>query len=401
MAKPALLGGAPVTHASAWPHWPQWDEREAAALQGVLESGRWQAGPQVEAFEQAFARYQASPHAICVTNGTTSLELALRALGVGPGHEVIVPSYTFAATALAVMTVGACPVFVDADSETLNLDPAAVAAAVGEHTRAVIPVHVGGHPVDLDALLAVARVHGLAVVEDAAHAHGAEWRGQRIGAAGDCASFSFQTGKSLTSGDGGCLTTGDAELAKILCSLRNFGRATGGVLERVGGNHRMTEFQAALLRCGLERLDEQIERRQRSVARLREALRGIPGVRVGQTDPRVTRHPYYQTILHYDSQVFGLEKPTLLAALAAEGVPLESGYEPLHRMPLFKRAMQAGAARCFPCPVAERAADHGVLWLSFRMALADEGQIGTVGQALDKLHAHATELCRYAGGGSA
>ena len=397
MARPALLGGSPLTHETAWPQWPQWNDCEAAALQRVLASGRWQAGPQVEAFERAFAQYQMSAHAICVTNGTTSLELALRALGIGPGDEVIVPSYTFAATALAVLTVGARPVFVDIQEETLNIDPAAVATAIGEHTRAVIPVHFGGHPVDLDALLDVTRARGLAMVEDAAHAHGAEWRGQRIGTAGDCASFSFQTGKSITSGDGGCLTTDDADLAERLRSIRNFGRSADGAIVRVGSNQRMTEFQAALLHCGLERLDEQISRRERNVARLREILQGIPGVRLAEPDPRVTRHSYYQTILHYDPQAFGLDKPTLLRALVAEGIPLEGGYEPLHRMPLFRRALEAGTARCLPCRVTEQAADQTALWLSFRMALADEGQFETVGQALHKLHTYAGELRRHAG----
>jgi dTDP-4-amino-4,6-dideoxygalactose transaminase len=399
--RPALLGGPSVTSAEAWPRWPQWDECEARALQEVLESGRWQSGPQVEAFEREFADNQGATEAICVTNGTASLEIALRALGVGPGDEVIVPSYTFAATALAVMTVGARPVFVDAEPESLNIDPDAVEQAIGERSRAVIPVHVGGHPVDLDAVLALARRHSLAVIEDAAHAHGAEWRGERIGGAADCASFSFQTGKSMTSGDGGCLTTSDPAVAEAIRSLRNFGRGAGGKIERVGSNHRMTEFQAALLRCSLPRLDGQIAVRQSRVERLRAALEEIPGVRVARTDPRVTRHPHYQVFLHYDPEAFGLAKGPLLEALEAEGVPLEGGYEPLHHMPLFRRAIGAGAARGLPCPVSDRASEQGVLWLSFRMALAGKEQIDTVGAAFRKLHAFAGDLSRRAEAGAA
>ncbi|MEX2537001.1 MAG: DegT/DnrJ/EryC1/StrS family aminotransferase [Trueperaceae bacterium] len=396
MDRPALLGGGAVTREDSWPRWPQWDDCEASALQEVLESGRWQSGPQVEAFEREFAGSHGAAEAICVTNGTASLEIALRALGVGPGDEVIVPSYTFAATALAVMTVGAQPVFVDAEPETLNIDPSAVWQGVSERTRAVIPVHLGGHPVDLDRLLEVARSHSLAVIEDAAHAHGAEWRGTRIGAAGECASFSFQTGKSMTSGDGGCITTDSAELAEVIRSLSNFGRSRTGELERVGSNNRMTEFQAAILRCSLRRLDEQIAVRQSRVARLRAALRDIPGVRVAETDPRVTRHPHYQVLLHFDPQLFGLSKAAVLKGLAAEGVPLEGGYEPLHLMPLFRRAIDEGHARMLPCTVSERAAAQGVLWLSFRMALASEDQIDTVAQALKKLHHHAAALAAYA-----
>ncbi|HEX7003726.1 MAG TPA: DegT/DnrJ/EryC1/StrS family aminotransferase [Trueperaceae bacterium] len=381
MDRPALLGGTPVTSADSWPAWPQWNSCEERALREVLASGRWQAGPQVEAFEREFAEYQGAKHAICVTNGTTSLEMALRAAEVGPGDEVIVPSYTFAASALAVMTVGAKPVLVDIEPDSLGIDPLAVESAVGEHTRAVMPVHVGGRPVDMDQLLEVAHRNGLAVVEDAAHGHGSEWRGARIGSAGFCASFSFQTGKSMTSGDGGCLVTGHDETAYRLRSLRNFGRGRSGEPERAGGNYRMTEFQAAVLRCQLGRLDEQIARRQENVALLRESLEQVPGVGVAEEDPRVTRHPYYQVVLNYDAALFGVPKSLLLRALAAEGVPLESGYLPLHRIALFREA-----GRCLPCPVSERAADESVLWLSFRMALAQPEQIETVARALLRIH---------------
>ncbi|HEX7022637.1 MAG TPA: DegT/DnrJ/EryC1/StrS family aminotransferase, partial [Trueperaceae bacterium] len=268
----ALLGGSPLCDSSDWPRWPVWDTCEAEALQDVLASGQWQSGPRVAAFEAAFARYQGAEQAICVTNGTTTLEIALRALGAGPGDEVIVPSYTFAATALAVMSVGAIPVFVDSDPEHLNLAPDAVAAATGPNTVGMIPVHVGGHPVDYDALEGIARRHGLFLLEDAAHAHGAEWRGQRIGALGHLGSYSFQTGKSLTSGDGGCLVTSDLALADACRSLRNFGRDAEGRHARVAGNARMTEFQAAVLQCQLARLDQQIARRHDNLARLTERL---------------------------------------------------------------------------------------------------------------------------------
>lgn len=389
--RPAALGGEPLTSLAAWPTWPVWDEREEEALQAVLASGRWQAGPQVEAFEREFAAYQRSEHAVCVTNGTSSLEMALRAAGVGPGDEVVVPAYTFAATGLAVLTVGAHPVLVDSSPEVLNIDPGAAAAALTARTKAIIPVHVGGHPVDLDAFQAMAREHRLALIEDAAHAHGAEWLGARVGAHGTCASFSFQTGKSMTSGDGGCLTTSDAGFAERLRSLRDFGRS-GGEIVRVGGNHRMTEFQAAVLRCQLGRLDEQIARRESSVALLRAALEDVAGVRVASPDPRVTRHPHYQVLIHLDPGEFGLGKARLQEALLAEGIPVEGGYQPLTRLPVFAQALAEGRATAHSCPVAERAADDGILWLSFRMALAAPEQIELVAVALARLQAHAPAL---------
>jgi len=390
--RPAILGGEPVANAAIWPEWPQWNECEERALREVLASGRWQSGPQVEAFEREFAIYQGSDHAICVTNGTSSLELALRSLSIGPGDEVIVPTYTFAATGLAVLAVGARPVFVDSEPETLNIDPDKVRAAITGSTRAVIPVHIGGHPADLDELKELSASHSLPLVEDAAHAHGAEWRGERIGAHGHCASFSFQTGKSITAGDGGCLTTGDPVVAERLRSLRDFGRGPGGELVRVGGNHRMTEFQAAVLRCQLGRLDDQIAVRESRVSRLRSSLTRIPGINVAATDPRVTRHPHYQVLLHYRPEEFGLSKAQLLQALVAEGVPVEAGYQPLHLMTLFQRTVAEGHAIAHPCRVAESASSANVLWFSFRLALASEEQVDTLTVALEKLRANVTEL---------
>lgn len=391
-ARPAILGGEPVTHASNWPPWPRWDDCEQAALREVLASGRWQSGPQVAELEREFAAYQGCGHAVCVTNGTSSLELALRSLSIGPGDEVIMPTYTFAATALAALAVGARPVLVDSQPETLNLDPDGVRAALTANTRAVMPVHVAGHPVELDALLALSREKDLPIIEDAAHAHGAEWRGERVGGQGYCASFSFQTGKSVTAGDGGCLTTDDAGTAELLRSLRDFGRGQGGEPVRVGGNQRMTEFQAAVLRCQLARLDEQIAVRESRVSRLEAQLAEVPGIRLAARDPRVTRHPNYQVLLHYRPDDFGLSKTMLLAALAAEGLPLEAGYRPLHQMALFKQAQAEGRVIVHDCPVAEAAWAETTVWLSFRLALADEGQLDTLLQALEKLHGNAGEL---------
>lgn len=395
MAQLALLGGRPVSTASAWPRWPIWDNCEATALQEVLESGVWQSGSRVAAFEAAFAGYQGAERALCVTNGTASLEVALRALGVSPGDEVIVPSYTFAATALAVMLVGATPVFADSRSDTLNLDPAAVAAAIGPRTVGMIPVHIGGHPVDFDELLPLARRHGLFIVEDAAHAHGAEWRGRRAGALGDIGSFSFQTGKSLTSGDGGCLVANSRELAERCRAIRGFGRDNQGRHTQLGGNYRMTEFQATILHCQLRRLDAQVARRQANFARLRELLKDIPGISLVEDDPRVTRQPHYITLLHLEPEAFaGVSKPTLLEALDAEGLPLEPGYTPLQRQPVFLRALEEGKARQLPCPVAEAASDSNVLWISFRLMLAPVAQFAKVAEALEKIFDQRGELAR-------
>ncbi|OUC08006.1 aminotransferase DegT, partial [Litorilinea aerophila] len=192
MAKLALNGGTPVCTRS-WPRWPQWDEREKSRLLAVLESGEWGGFNElVGEFERAFARLHQARHGLAAVNGTLTLEASLRVLGIGPGDEVIVPPYTFIATANAVRLVGATPVFVDVDPDTYNLDVAAVEAALSPRTRAIIPVHFAGHPVDMDALLPLAERHGLFVVEDAAHAHGSRWRGTPMGTLGHIGSFSLQ-----------------------------------------------------------------------------------------------------------------------------------------------------------------------------------------------------------------
>jgi len=199
----AICGGTPV-RTKPFPKWPVFDEREVKALREVVESGQWWGrtpGSRVEQFEQAFARYQHARHAIACTNGTIALYLALRAVGVQPGEEVIVPPYTFIASASSVLDVGAVAVFADIDPTTLTLDPQAVEAAITPRTRAIIAVHIAGRPCDMDSLTEIARKHGLALIEDAAQAHGASWKGRRVGAIGDAGGFSFQASKNITAGE--------------------------------------------------------------------------------------------------------------------------------------------------------------------------------------------------------
>ena len=215
-------------------------------------------GDIVSRFEQTFAALQDARHCVAVTNGTAALRVALRALGVGLGDEVIVPPYSFIATASAALEIGALPVFADIDPRTWMLDPEQAAAAITPRTKAIVPVHVGGCPADLDALRAVASTHGLALLEDAAQAHGAAWR---PGGGSDWRSrtFSFQASKNLNSGEGGGITTNDDRLAEIVWSLHNVGRVRTGAWyqhELLGGNERLTAFQAALLLAQAERLPE-------------------------------------------------------------------------------------------------------------------------------------------------
>jgi dTDP-4-amino-4,6-dideoxygalactose transaminase len=234
-----------------------------AAVARVLASGWYILGAEVAAFEAEYAAYCEARHCIGVANGLDALHLALRALDVGPGDEVIVPSHTYIATWLAVSHCGATPVPVEPDARTYNLDPDRIEAAITPRTKVILPVHLYGQPADLDPILAIARRHGLRVVEDAAQAHGARYRGRRIGSHGDAVAWSFYPGKNLGAlGDGGAVTTNDADLADRLRVLRNYGSREKYVNEVQGFNSRLDPIQAAVLRVKLHHLDEWNTRRK-------------------------------------------------------------------------------------------------------------------------------------------
>lgn len=245
----------------------------------VAVSGWYILGGEVEAFEREFAAYCGSAHCIGVANGLEALELILRGMGIGPGDEVIVPSNTYIASWLAVSAVGAEPAPVEPRRETANLDPERLEAAITPRTKAVMAVHLYGQTAEMDGILAVARRHGLRVVEDAAQAHGASWNGEKAGALSDAAAFSFYPTKNLGClGDGGAVTTSDPVLADKLRLLRNYGSRRKYYNEQKGMNSRLDELQAALLRVKLKRLDEWNSRRERIAALYAERLSGVPGM---------------------------------------------------------------------------------------------------------------------------
>ena len=300
----AMNGGRPV-RARPFPSWPVWGEEEIEALAQVCRSGAWgsTAGNQVVEFEEIFAAYQHARFCVCCVNGTAALAIALRAIGIMPGDEVIVPPYTFIATASACVMVGAIPVFVDIDPYTLNIDPACIEPAITPRTKAVIVVHLGGLPCDMDAVMDISARRGLKVIEDCAQAHGAEWAGRRVGAIGHIGTFSFQSSKNLTAGEGGAVTTNDQEIYDRAWSLTNVGRVREGAWYQhriIGWNNRLTEWQGAVLKAQFSRLEEQNARRTLVAARLRNRLAGIPGFSGQPIDSRVTRHAYHLFPFTYD-----------------------------------------------------------------------------------------------------
>ena len=259
--KLALLGGTPLRK-RPFTTWPIFGKPEEKRLLRTLHSGKWGRlnGPEVAEFEQRFATMHGCQHGIGVVNGTVSLRIGLMAAGIQADDEVIVPPYTFLSTASAVVEANAIPVFADVDLETFNLDPKAVEAAITPRTRAIIVVHFAGQPADMDAIMAIARKRKLFVIEDAAHAHGAIYKKRAAGSIGHLGSFSFQSSKNLTSGEGGIITTNDQKLAEACRSIHSCGRIPGGLWYEhhvMSGNYRLGEFQGAILNCQLARLEAQ------------------------------------------------------------------------------------------------------------------------------------------------
>lgn len=385
MAQLAIRGGEPL-RTKAWPAWPQWGEAEARRVQQVLESGEWGGfNPVVREFEEAWAKRHGAKHCITAVNGTLTLEAALRVLEIGPGDEVIVPPYTFIATANAVRLVGATPVFVDVEPDTYNLDLDRVEEAIGPNTRAVIPVHFAGLAVDMDRLLPLAREHGLAVVEDTAHAHGSSWRGTPLGSLGDIGSFSLQQSKNLTAGEGGILITNDDALALKLWSFANQGRDPHGRWYEhgmLGSNLRMTAWQAAVLLAQLETFDEQLTRRQANARYLSSILEEIDGPAPMRWDIRCDNHAHHLYMMRYDPAKFnGLPRDEFVEALKAEGVPCSTGYyRPLYEQP----PLAEPYSRVMACPVAEQACKEAI-WLSQSMLLAEPEDMVDIGRAIVKI----------------
>ncbi len=345
MARLAINGGPAEAERlrEIIPSWPIYDDEDREALLEVLESGGWcrLSGSKAEEFERLFAEFHHAKYGIAVANGTVALELALRALKIGFGDEVLVPAVTFIATASAVAEVGAIPIFVDVDPETANISPRSLEEKISSRSKAVIVVHYGGYPVNFDEILPIVKRNNLHLIEDCAHAHGSEWRGRKVGSWGDFGCFSFQQSKSLTAGEGGIVITNDSSLAEEAKLIHNIGRVLGkpGYLHYIlSSNYRMTEFQAALLLSQMKHLPEQLEVKQETGRYLSERLRRIGGVEPLKEDSRITNRGYYFYVIRYDKEEFnGLPKEKFIQALNAEGVPAGSGYGmPLYKQPAFK-----------------------------------------------------------------
>ncbi|HEX7039023.1 MAG TPA: DegT/DnrJ/EryC1/StrS family aminotransferase [Trueperaceae bacterium] len=338
----------------------------AAAFERVMRSGQFVGGPEVAAFEAEAAAYLGVRHAVAVNSGTDALAIALRALGVGPGDEVVTTPFSFFATAEAIANVGAAPVFVDVDERTYNIDPALIEPAVTSRTKAVLPVHLFGRPVDMDAVMDVAERHGLKVVEDCAQSFGAAWGGRKTGAIGDAGAFSFYPTKNLGGfGDGGLVATDDDEVAATARMLRDHGSRRRYHNVMLGYNSRLDALHAAMLRVKLPFVDEWNERRREAARRYDELLRDVPGL---VTPELVDEHVFHQ----YTVRVLGGRRDEVRDRLAAAGVATLVYYPvPQDRLPVF--AHLGGR-----CPASDRLA-HEVLSLPMGPFLDPAAQASVAG----------------------
>jgi L-glutamine:2-deoxy-scyllo-inosose/3-amino-2,3-dideoxy-scyllo-inosose aminotransferase len=399
-----LLGGSPL-RPDPFPPWPVHDPRERELLLAVLDSGNWSYdGPMETEFARRFAELCGTAYAFCVPNGTLSLEVALRALDIGPGDEVILSALSFTSPAWAVVQVGAVPVFADIGESDWCLDPASVRALVTPATRAILPVHPFCQLADMDGLLDSAAEHSLRVLEDCAHEHGSGWDGRSAGALGDIGSFSFQQSKPMTAGEGAVLVTSSEALAHRIYGLRNLGRQwRPDSPVGFGGNYRITEFQAAVLLAQLDRLPDQIARKSANVELFRERIRAVPGVHPLAAQPQVTRQNVLGLAVRVEPAEFQhVPVSRLVAALAAEGLPVRAADPVIYQAPtwvsgLRERRWPVGAdpARLLglaaQCPVAERVSQHGLV-IRQNAFLGGAADVDDIVATFDKVRRNAKAL---------
>ena len=400
----AISGGMPVrnTETDPWLSWPlttteEWESKIEPLLKEVYLSGNeGSGGTMIERLGEEYAQYTGTNYALFMPHGTDSISAALAgALDLdvcSDGGEVIVPNYTFVATASAVLERRCTVVFVDISPETFTIDPAAVEAAIGPETRAILPVHLGGHPADMGALQEIARRHELAIIEDCAQAHGAEYQTKKVGALSDVGAFSFQASKNLTSGEGGMVTTNDKDIHDRVCAFMNVGRAPGGArweYPRLGWNYRPSEYLAAIVLVRLELLEMQTDHRNRNAAYLSNALETIEGITPPEHADWVTKHGYHLYCLKYNSERFGgKSRQEFVDALSAEGIPCSIGY----RSPLSQEPGMAHVAekyphliRSLPCPHAASVCEQSV-WLFQNLLLSSETDMDQIVAAIAKIH---------------
>jgi dTDP-4-amino-4,6-dideoxygalactose transaminase len=417
--KPAILGGNPVRPKDKriGASWPIYDDTDVQMYLEAYKSNRWSEysnNPQerVEQFELSYAKMMGVNYCSATNAGTCALDAAQRALDIGPGDEVITQTNTFIATAQTTFNLYALPIFIDSDPETFMINADLIEERITEHTRAILPVHIGGAAADMDKIMAIAKKHNLVVIEDACQAHMGEWRNKKLGAIGNLGCFSFQAGKSLTSGEGGAVIGDDEYLMAKAEAYRNNGRDPRGKGQRrnfsgIGSNFRMTPFQAAVVMGQLRRLEEQSTLRDENSAHLEKLLEGIKGVRPTKKYPGQTRRAYYEYQMIYDKEYFnGLPKAKFTQAMGAEGIRFGGGIDSsLHLNPFIESYLNLrGFQNIFSkerlskyrsenqCPVNEKIGQETGLSFGQTLFLGTKKDMEDIVEAIVKIQKNSSKL---------
>ncbi|MFH1244041.1 MAG: DegT/DnrJ/EryC1/StrS family aminotransferase [bacterium] len=354
------------------------DESKQLVLDALNEGWISSAGPYITRFEKEFAQYLGVKHSILVNTGTAALHVALLASGIGLGDEVIVPAFTMASSYLAVMYTGATPVFVDVEPDIFTLDPASIAGAITAHTKAIMPVHIYGHPADLDPILHLAKQHHLLVIEDAAEAHGATYRGIKVGSLGDINAFSFYANKIVTTGEGGMVTTNNDHLASLARRYRDLCHSPKKrfIHDDLGYNYRATSLQAALGLGSLHAISDSLRQKQHMAELYKQGLSGIPGLTLPTTRDWAT-NVYWMYAILVDPKKFGMNKDQLRIELLKHGVDTRDFFYAPSDQPILHSKKHF--------PVTEKIAAHG-LYLPSGLALTD-AQIQSVCRTISRISA--------------
>ncbi|MBI4626523.1 MAG: DegT/DnrJ/EryC1/StrS family aminotransferase [Verrucomicrobia bacterium] len=401
------------TRSSQIPSWPIHDEADASAAADVVRSGKWGrlAGRKTLEFEESLRVKAGAGYCLATSTGTTALLTSLGVLGVGPGDEVILPTYTWVACFNVITVNYALPVFVEPDIETFQIDATKIDSAITAATKVILPVHLGGSPADIDAVMAISRRRGIPVLEDACQSPLAEWKGRVVGNFGIAGCISFQASKNLTAGEGGAIITNDEEFYIKCFNYHNQGNVRAGARQVAplgrGANFRMTELQAGLLLSQLRRFEEQQAARGQNAAYLSSLLSQIPGIAPARIRKECTRHAWHLYMFHYDqSQFAGLTRAKFMRALSADGVDAGPGYAQLNKTPhvraiasnphylrIYGKSGMAAWEERNQTPITDRLCSEGV-WLGQRTLLGGRSEMERIAEAIRKIRSRASEIAK-------
>ena len=412
ISKPAILGGKPIL-STTWKKWPMWiPESDEKLVLETIRSGVWSREKVVTAFEKQWANTIGTKRCVATVNGTNAMIASLTQLNVGGGDEVIIPAYTFIATALAVLATGAMPVFVDTDSDTFQIDVTKIESKITQRTRAILPVHLAGLPADMIRINEIAKKHNLVVIEDACQAHLAEINHKKVGTFGDAGCFSFQNSKNLPIGEGGAIVSDDETFMDKCYAYHNFGQAYGSLKGEGavinGTKIRLTEYQAAVGLVQLPRLEAQTKTRTENAGYLKSRLDKIPGIQTYKLYENVTRAAFHFFPFRYKKEEFkGMPRTAFLEALNAEGVPCFSGYGTITDKPYLADAFKTKNFRKMhpekeldikryhesnACPVTTTLCNEESIWLEQNLLLSEKKDMDGIAAAIEKIHRNADAI---------